>query len=568
MKKILAAIVVSLLFLQTGIGVAAAPTSIPTTGLVLEVQPNINLEVKQTGTSTWNSAATISSGETVDVKASINMTAVRTAFESWYNTAIQPPYSANPSAIPVTGTFNVTLEFPQGVTLPAATIAKTDLSDFNAATSDLFTANGARVYVAANLSGNQELTIPVQVKSGVTVGALYSYTDPNNAGNKYFPDMNIVTTGAVVAAAGAPHSLFGKLAGSVDVNYAGGSWQIDADINFVQSAIPEAVINVVTPGPGPGPGPGGSGGGVTSYTITFETNGGAAIEAVSFRGSRTVISDMLPVPTREGYTFDGWYLDAELTEKADSILMKKDITLYAAWKTQEAPGGEYVPEMLNGDDHFAYIIGYPDGTIKPDESITRAEVVTIFYRLLKDEIRDQYFTTENEYVDVKEGAWYNGAISTLTAMGIVNGKDGEIFAPNADITRGEFAAIISRFATRSAEIAEDFADVDGHWAETAIYKAAAFGWIKGYEDNTFRPDREITRAETMTLINRVLGRVPETVSDLTSDMAKWSDNSDTNAWFYIAVQEATNSHDYTRKENGYEKWDAIRENRDWSLLEK
>lgn len=566
MKKIFAAIVVSLLFLQAGIGVTAAPANVPTTELELAYQPDIDLEVKKTGTSTWNSTATILSGETVDVKATIDMTVVRNGFEEWYTYATEElSPQVNPATaqeLLVTGTFNVTLEYPQGVTLPQATKEKTDLSDFNAATNDLFVANGDRVHVAANLSGNQELTIPVRVKDGVTVGTLYSYVDPNNASNKYFPDMEITVTGAAVSATGAPHSLFGELSGHVDVDYEGNNWQIDTDINFVHYAIPEAVIHVTTPAPGPG------GGGVSSYAITFETNGGAAIESVSYRGGREITADMLPVPEREGYTFEGWYLDAELAEKAESFVMKKDVTLYAAWKAQEAPGGDYIPEMLNGEDHYAYIIGYPDGTIQPDESITRAEVTTIFYRLLKDEIREQYFTKENAYVDVKEDAWYNGAISTLTALGIVNGIDGEIFAPNADITRGEFAAIISRFAEKSIDIAEDFTDVDGHWAESDIYKAAAFGWIKGYEDNTFRPDREITRAEAMTLINRVLGRVPETVSDLTSDMTTWSDNSETDTWFYIAVQEATNSHDYTRKENGYEKWDAIKENRDWSLLEK
>ena len=565
MKKILTAILASVLFLQSAIAVVAAPDI---SGLSLEVKPDLTLEVKVTNALTWKKTVTISSNQTVSVKATIDMDEVRSAFTTWYNTALA--YSGDVAAVqgvPVTGEFYVALEYPKGVTLPDEVFDIDDMSDFNDATNDLFVANGDREYENENAHGNQELKIPFKVKDSVTVGTIYSYTDPADSSLKYFPDMEITVDGVSATTKGAPHKLYGYLNGDVDVAYNGNGWNIDSQIHFEQSEVPEAIIKFGNSNNNNSLNGGGT---VTSknYTLSFESNGGAACNSASYKEGSVITAAMLPVPEREGYTFAGWYLDAELTEKADTITMNKNVTLYAAWTAKEAPGGEYVPEMLNGADHFAYVIGYPDGTIQPNGSITRAEVATIFFRLLKDDIREQYLTYENPYVDVQEGAWYNGAISTLTALGVVNGKDGEILAPNADITRGEFAAIVSRFAEKSAEIAHDFDDVDGHWAEKDIYKAAAFGWIKGYEDNTFRPDMEITRAETMVLINRVLGRVPESTSDLLDDMAKWTDNSNENTWFYIAIQEATNSHDYDRKENGYEAWTKLNENRDWSTYEK
>ncbi len=551
MKKFLTTIMAAALLIQSAICVVAAPANLKER----TVWPVIDLKVKATDASSWSGETTISSGQTVDLKATIDMEAVRTEFDTCYllATAYFNGDETKTKALPVEGTFNVLLEYPQGVTLSQTTIDKTDMSDFDAATSDIFVADGARTVSEEN--GIKTLKIPFKVKSGITVGYLKDYENDNKA---YFPDMEIVATGVAATTDGAPHHLYGELTGAVTY----GDGVINAKINFKhEEPRPEAIIRVNDSVPP-------SGGGVTNYKISFETNGGTACTNVFYRSGRNITLSMLPVPEREGYTFAGWYMDAGLNEKADTFTLRKNITLYAAWTAVEAPGGEYVPELLNGADHFAYIIGYPDGTVQLNGSITRAEVATIFFRLLKDEVRDENLTYENDFVDVQEGAWYNGPISTLTALGILNGKDGDVFAPNSDITRGEFAAIVSRFAEKSAEVAHDFDDVDGHWAESDIYKAAAFGWIKGYEDNTFRPDTEITRAETMTLINRVLGRVPETTSDLLDDMAKWTDNKNEDTWFYIAVQEATNSHDYDRKENGYETWTKVNENRDWSTYEK
>ena len=227
-----------------------------------------------------------------------------------------------------------------------------------------------------------------------------------------------------------------------------------------------------------------------------------------------------------------------------------------------------VPTGLNGDDHYAYIVGYPDSTVRPQNGITRAEVATIFFRLLTDETRNANSTKTNSYSDVAAGAWYNHAVSTLSAMGIVKGDSHGKFNPNAPITRAEFAAIAARFDDKADTTAVDFSDIASHWAKDEISAAANNGWINGYTDGTFRPNNKITRAEAMTLVNRVLKRLPETAEDLHNDMIKWSDNSDTSAWYYLAVQEATNSHYYDLKENKHEKWSKLRETRDWTELEK
>ena len=220
--------------------------------------------------------------------------------------------------------------------------------------------------------------------------------------------------------------------------------------------------------------------------------------------------------------------------------------------------------MLNKTDHFAYVIGYPDGTVHPNGQITRAEVATIFFRLLRDEVRDGAFTTSNTYSDVAYGKWYNNPISTMSALGIITGYPDGTFKPNKPITRAEFAAIAARFDNDGDKTAANAT----HWAKDEISIAYNNGWITGYPDGTFRPDNKITRAEAMTLVNRVLKRLPETEEDLHDDMIKWSDNSDTSAWYYLAVQEATNSHYYDLKENKHEKWSKLRETRDWTELEK
>ena len=224
---------------------------------------------------------------------------------------------------------------------------------------------------------------------------------------------------------------------------------------------------------------------------------------------------------------------------------------------------------LNTTDHFAYIVGYGNGEVRPQNNITRAEVATIFFRLLTDDVRDENLTKTNRYSDVAATSWYNTAVSTLSSMGIITGYPDGTFRPNAAITRAEFAAIAARFDNDGDKTAAKFSDIATHWAKDEISIAYNNGWITGYPDGTFGPQRDITRAETMTLVNRVLNRQPETEDDLLPNMTVWTDNANPKAWYYLAVQEATNSHYYKFKTNSkYEQWTALRETRDWKAPEQ
>ena len=257
-----------------------------------------------------------------------------------------------------------------------------------------------------------------------------------------------------------------------------------------------------------------------------------------------------------GYTFTGWYADQELTDKITKIKMTSDKTVYAGWKETD------VPETLNSDNHFAYIVGYEDGLVRPNADITRAEVAAIFFRLLKDDVRDSNLTAENAFNDVAFGLWHNKSISTMANIGILKGRTADTFVPNAPITRAEFAAICSRFDQSNVEIKSDFNDISGHWAEKEIRRAASLGWIKGYADGSFKPDQNITRAEAASMINRMLHRLPETVDDLLDGMVQWQDNQPSD-WYYINMQEATNSHDFKQKGEINEHWTKLTENPNW-----
>ena len=300
---------------------------------------------------------------------------------------------------------------------------------------------------------------------------------------------------------------------------------------------------------------GGGGSHVTKYYILhYESNGGTKYEDEKYKKNTVVILDK--IPKRVGYTFTGWYADKELTDKITSVKMTSDKTVYAGWKATD------VPETLNSDNHFAYIVGYEDGLVRPNADITRAEVAAIFFRLLKDDVRDDNLTANSVFTDVAFGKWYNKSISTMAKIGIVKGRTANAFAPNAPITRAEFAAICSRFDRSNVEIKSDFNDISGHWAEKEIRRAASLGWIKGYADGSFKPDQNITRAEAASMINRMLHRLPETADDLLDGMIQWPDNQPSD-WYYINMQEATNSHDFKQKGEINEYWTKLTENPNW-----
>ena len=296
------------------------------------------------------------------------------------------------------------------------------------------------------------------------------------------------------------------------------------------------------------------------YTLKYVTNGGKVISSET--KSRSWVKDYedLPTPIRSGYRFEGWYYDTRLTDKVtDDVKVNKTVvTLYARWSSSETPG------MLNDEDHFAYVQGYSDGNVHPYGLISRAETTTIFFRLLTDEVRDDNLLTSNTYTDVTNDYWANTAISTMTGLGIVQGRSATTFDPKAPITRAQFAAICARFDTGVSSGSRTFSDISGHWAEKYIERAAELGWIQGFADGTFRPDTYITRAQAMTMINRVLNRTPEDEEDLLEGMKVWPD-CNPGDWFYLAVQEATNSHDY--KDRGGEVWTKLTRDPDWTRYE-
>ena len=299
-----------------------------------------------------------------------------------------------------------------------------------------------------------------------------------------------------------------------------------------------------------------SGGGSSSskYTLHYESNGGTSYKDESCSSGTKVTLDK--TPTRESYTFTGWYADKALTDKITNVKMTGNKTVYAGW---EATG---VPDMLNGDDHYAYVVGYSDGTVRPNANISRAEVATIFFRLLKEGVRSENLTTSNTFKDVLDGQWHNTPISTMAKLGVVKGRNAECFDPDAPITRAEFATICARFDTTQINSSSNFSDISGHWAEKNIERAETLGWIAGYSDGTFRPNNYITRAEAMTMINRVLCRMPQSKSDLLDSMVTWPDNKPSD-WHYLAVQEATNSHDFDRQGEVGESWTKLTSVPDW-----
>lgn len=332
---------------------------------------------------------------------------------------------------------------------------------------------------------------------------------------------------------------------------------------------------------------------VTVPDDAYYTAGEAALDPTVYPGSNynfsTIYTVSAVLSAKDGFTFgntedkpmsakmNGY--DAEYTISDDGKVM----TVTYTFARTNSSGGGFIPNSdfstnstprpttkpaLNSYDHFAYIVGYPDGEIKPENNITRDEVATIFFRLLTDDTRSIYWSQVNHYLDVPKDLWSNNAISTLTNAGILGGDGTANFRPADPITRAEFATIAARFSSAVTGNSGKFKDVTGHWSEKYVEIAADEGWIQGYEDGTFKPDQLITRAEAMTIVNNVLSRKVQT-SGLLSGMAVWSDNRNQSEWYYTAVQEATNTHNYHRNRNSeYETWTELGDNPDWIKLEQ
>lgn len=301
------------------------------------------------------------------------------------------------------------------------------------------------------------------------------------------------------------------------------------------------------------------------HTLTFDTMGGSKIAPETVRHGLTVAKPKDPV--NGGYIFDGWYTDKTFRHRYDfSTPLTEDITIYAKWFLIVLPGvtvKKNTPK-LNTADHFAYVQGYPDGTVKPAGNITRAETAAILFRLMDDASRKTYYSTKSGFRDVASGSWYNTYVATLNNAGVITDSSNGYFRPNEAITRAELAAMLAKFS-ETTSAANYFNDVSAkYWAANAIAICAKLGWINGYPDGTFRPDKNVTRAELMAMINRATGRAPKSADAFLPGMKTWSDNT-ADKWYYLDVQEATNSHSYTVK--GSETWTALTSDPNWSLYE-
>ncbi len=499
-------------------------------------------------TSSVTTAPLVSGGVNADFTATLGMQQLRDFFESSY--FIETVLAGDSDALnefkraTINTVIDVTISHP-GVTVTGADDAGS-LTDDNG----LFYENLAR-----DVNPN-EVKVHFAQQNVITVTQLLDSLS-NPAG--YLSDLTFELPGASKYTTVGEHTVTITMSGKTSVIFDGQSVPDKAiTLNIVYAGTGSHTANIYSPS---------SGGGVSKYSLTYETDGGSSVDSETYTRNATV--KLTKVPKKEGYIFEGWYLDKELTQRVTEVKMTKNTTVYASWVVDNglAGNGYETPEKLNGVDHFAYVVGYPDGTVRPNNNITRAEVTTIFFRLLKEAEREKALTNGNGFADVNEEDWFNTAVSTMANIGIINGRTADNFVPNANITRAEFAAICARFVDAEFASENKFADVSGHWAEKDICEAAEYGWIRGYEDNTFKPDQFITRAEAMTMINRVLNRVPETTDDLLHTMKKWSDNSDESVWYYIPVQEATNGHDYDKKNHVYEKFTELRENIDWTKYE-
>lgn len=301
------------------------------------------------------------------------------------------------------------------------------------------------------------------------------------------------------------------------------------------------------------------------HTLTFDTMGGSKIAPETVRHGLTVAKPKDPV--NGGYWFDGWYTDKTYrTPYNFATPLTQDTTIYAKWFLIVLPGvtvKKNTPK-LNTADHFAYVQGYPDGTVKPAGNITRAETAAILFRLMDDASRKTYYSTKSGFRDVASGSWYNTYVATLNNAGVITDSSNGYFRPNEAITRAELAAMLAKFS-ETTSAANYFNDVSAkYWAANAIAICAKLGWITGYPDGTFRPDRNVTRAELMAMINRATGRAPKSADAFLPGMKTWIDNT-SDKWYYLDVQEATNSHSYTVK--GSETWTALTSDPNWSLYE-
>lgn len=461
-----------------------------------------------------------------DAKATIDMSAVKTQWNDYIALALKKLQAINPSATKADVLNAVDLSgstFKVSVGVPAKIVNEAE-------PAHKWNDNVEKLFKEVDWSyEDNTYTINMKIKDGVTNANLDAYFNDTELAelSLTFEDNEVTSVGK--------RKIVSTFSGEIKIDISALSYS--AVIKIDSDPDTDWVYRKSSGGGG------GGGGGVIKPSPTPTTDPSASPS---------------PTPTTE---------PSESPEPTATPEVPEEI----ATTVEPQLGGTSSGAKLEYEDHYAYIIGYDaeDGTqvVRPENNITRAEVATIFFRLLTEESRQQFSTKANDFADVNEGDWFNNNVSTVAAAGIVNGYEDGTFGPNKNITRAEFAAIAARFTQLVYEGESIFTDTNGHWAEDAINNAAFTGWISGYDDGSFNPEAYITRAEAITMINRVLYRYVQK-NDIHNESTKWADNTE-DKWYYEAVQEATNSHDYKRKDIGYyEAQTSTFDAYDWESYEK
>lgn len=515
-------------------------------------------------------------------RTTLDMAPVRTAFARYMSLA-RTQINGDTALLneldnsQVTGTFQIDITYPANFLLPASLTGGSQMDGFNDDAKSIFKET-SRVITPGTAMNTATMTIEVKSADGtrnyVTAQELEQYL------NSYLGDITFTCTGTQPTLFGT-HTVTVAMTGSTVIRGLQGESDVITTIqyNAVQSGTAngpiqaslklseEAGQEVTPPGGESSDGPGSlvTPSGPSQPTqptepgLNFDINGDLDfIPGVDSDDDEPfdVNLDELEVPEKEGFVFGGWFEDPGLTkEVTGTITIDKETTLYGSYINVT------VPDAFVDDDHFAYIVGYPDGTVRPNDNISREEVAAIFFRLLKDEVRTSMWATENDFADVEAARWSNTEISTIANGGYIVGYEGN-FRPEDAITRAELATIAAKFWDGEEGETHRFTDITGHWAESYIKKIANAYWIVGDGDGCFRPDDAITRAEAMTLFNKILVRYADKNSTL-EEIKQWPDSVATD-WFYYQVLEATNSHDFIRQDNQYDEvWTAIKENKVW-----
>ncbi len=546
MKKVMS-LIITLVMMLNFVGLIQADAIVGTA-------PNLDMEVGMNGAFVNGPMNLGQTSATVDFRTTLDMSSVKQDFVDLYNQGVstlvnkgvsQTEAEARVNALDVTGEFIVTINYPSALQVPDAFKNGGNMFGFDA--TEIF-------YEKSRTVTAGKIVIKIGVQSATAGNAYLKAGDLMTNKDAYLADMTLTAEDVFIPAPGT-YTATGTMTGSVSIKEGStekfkvvytGKQDPGADKpNPAASGISATVILTDTTTPSP------EAPDTTLATVLkFNIDGNTTL-IPSIKGPKTIAVADLPIPTKAGYVFDGWYFDSRLTNKVTAdFYLEKNMTLYAHFKST----------TLDTEDHFAYIVGYPDGTVKPQNNITREEVATIFYRLLREDKRAEVTTTHNDFSDVDTSRWSNKAISTLANGGYINGYADGTFGPAKPITRAEFATMATRYAVLSNDANLNFTDVNGHWAKDYINKAAAAGWVNGYSDGSFGPQKYITRAEVMAIINRMLVRYVDE-DGVHADAKHWSDMKGSE-WYYWIVIEATNAHDYERREDGQlENWTAITENK-------